>query len=122
MTTPGLPCPSCDGLTRVIETRRNASGLRRRRVCMNGACNGKLTTYEIASFASVSGKSRGDRYVLVPRRLLARLLCAARDFASILAVEDVDYGDPGEIGASGGEVGAPVRHLDPVTAPLGGPT
>jgi len=60
-------CPSCGSESRVLETRRNSAGLRRRRAC---ACGGKFTTYEIV--VPDSPMFRGELR-LVPTFELVRL-------------------------------------------------
>lgn len=39
-----MNCPDCGGMTKVIESRRNEDGMRRRRECLS--CQLRLTTME----------------------------------------------------------------------------
>ena len=61
----GVPCPSCYGASRVIDTRPLKSdrhALRRRRKCL--ACKGRFTTIEIladdAASTKISVRDRAD--------------------------------------------------------------
>jgi len=45
-----MECPKCGGETEVKDSRNNIEGQRwRRRVCLEGSCQRKFTTYEISS-------------------------------------------------------------------------
>jgi hypothetical protein len=66
-----FPCPRCGGRMFVQETRSNARGIRRRRVCLDQAgCTGRVTTLEIAMRVGTAddtpGPPMGD-LVLVSR-------------------------------------------------------
>jgi hypothetical protein len=53
--TRGLRCISCDGgRLKVIDSRPNAQGIRRRRHCR--ACGTRMTTFELVSPAGPSGE------------------------------------------------------------------
>lgn len=72
-----MRCPNCDEESRVLETRKSASGMRRRRAC---ACGNKFTTLEIV--VADSPRFRGELR-LIPtfelvrlRKLVERLSCA----------------------------------------------
>jgi len=75
----GILCPKCGCDTEVLETRRNVKSLRRRRKCVNAACDGRVTTVEIiVSDARVKGRHTND-LVLMPRAQVAKLVEFVRD-------------------------------------------
>jgi len=43
-----IACPACGAETRVMETRATGYGARRRRICTDVACGGRVTTLEVA--------------------------------------------------------------------------
>ncbi len=64
-----IACPFCMAETAVVETRRSANGVRRRRKC--AVCGRCVTTFETI-IPSVQGQSLGDM-VLVSRVNLDKL-------------------------------------------------
>lgn len=95
-TDRAFPCRRCGGSMRVMETRANTSGIRRRRYCVDAFCNARMTTQEIPIWDTGDVHPGGRRgvagrdLVLVPRHLLTRLLSVARDFESILPADGLD--------------------------------
>lgn len=50
-----MKCPKCKDSTEVLETRTIASGIRRRRRCINPHCEHRFTTTEAARHPSAEG-------------------------------------------------------------------
>lgn len=71
----GFRCPTCQGDTSVLETRRRSGGLRRRRQC--SGCQAKFTTIEmVAPMAGLRVTHDQDLAILSSRdlRALRRLM------------------------------------------------
>lgn len=104
-----IRCHLCGSGTMVEETRTNASGLRRRRRCMDPKCDGRLTTQEIVVRVSRCGAPKrylDGEYVLVPRRKLEALEGAMRSMLECARrTEDERDGDGAALGET--ETGLP---------------
>ena len=82
-----IVCPRCGGDTQVTETRSVGNYKRRRRVCNDVACGGKVTTVEIAV---PPGQRNATELSIVP----TKGLLAMRDaVARMLAVGDEEDGE-----------------------------
>jgi transcriptional regulator NrdR family protein len=51
-----IVCPKCGCDTAVQETRPAAVGTRRRRICVDKACQGRVTTYEMPVYGEIQGR------------------------------------------------------------------
>lgn len=71
-------CPTCGGDTHVGETRQNPSGLRRRRVCLDRSCSGRLTTQELVVRDGDVRRVINGEFVLVPADLWGCVTRVAR--------------------------------------------
>ncbi len=69
-----IPCPLCGRETAVKETRHQSNYIRRRRVCTDYHCDGKITTAEIVH--PFSNMKAGDELVVVRRSTLTALVDA----------------------------------------------
>lgn len=75
-----MRCPKCDAESSVIETRKVAGNmLRRRRVCDNTACGSKFSTIE--SIVETSARHDDAVVIVLPRK-------AARGLQKALAILD----------------------------------
>lgn len=84
-------CPICSGPTEVAETRHNASGLRRRRLCVSIVCPGRITTQEVPV---LGGRKQFDgRHVVIPRMLVDRLADPASDLTEMIEQHRTGYGE-----------------------------
>jgi hypothetical protein len=67
---PGIVCPICGRDTAVSETRQGNGYIRRRRLCDDYRCSGKLTTFEVV----YNGNGmKHDGLVLMPKDELERM-------------------------------------------------
>lgn len=100
-----IRCPRCGADTLVSETRASSNTTRRRRVCGNIACNGRVTTVEVAASGGVSRRFDGPMSLVPTAEILA--IRAAID--SLLGVVDeepraVSWARVAEVGKGLGNV------------------
>lgn len=70
-------CPTCGAPTRVLETRTNDRGVRRRRACVIISCPGRITTLEVV----IPSRDDSTDYILVSR---SKLTSVASHLADVL--------------------------------------
>lgn len=66
---PGIVCPVCGGDTETSETRQGKNYIRRRRLCKDYRCPGRLTTAEVV----YNGAKLDEGLVFMPRAELEHL-------------------------------------------------
>lgn len=71
---PGIVCPVCGGDTETSETRQGKNYIRRRRLCKDIRCTGRLTTAEIV----YNGAKLDDGLVFLPKSELEQMHFAIR--------------------------------------------
>ncbi len=71
---PGIVCPICGLHLDTAETRQGKNYIRRRRICSDYRCTGRVTTAEVV----YNGAKLDDGLVFIPKAELEQMLYALR--------------------------------------------
>lgn len=84
-----LRCPLCEGVTRVVDSRRYGDGIKRRRLCLGDGCHHRFTTFEFEGEDRLLVREQFDAAIAQVEAVLTRL-GEVRELAFPVPIEDVE--------------------------------